>query len=79
MIIFDDHYRSLSYLPPATNEVRKVENATYDVTECHLHSLEAIGNDVNHCHFVALISVKFPQNALSQLHIYVKETVQNGQ
>jgi len=42
---------------------------TFDVIERNLCSLEAMGEDVNHHHFVALISEKLPQNVLYQLYM----------
>ena len=50
-MIIDTHYRSLSHLPPATNQVGKLRQC-YDTIECYLRSLEAIGKDVNHRHFL---------------------------
>ena len=72
-MIINAHYRSLSHLPPATNQVGKLRQ-WYDTIERHLRSLEAIGEDVNHRHFVALISEKLPQKALYQLYMQKADT-----
>ena len=67
-VIIDAHYHSLSHLPPATNHVASLRQC-YDTLERHLRSLEAIGENVNHHHFVALISEKLPQKVLYQLYM----------
>jgi len=59
-LIIDAHYGSLSHLPPATNQIAKLRSC-YNNIECHLRSLEAIGENVNHRHFTALIFEKPPQ------------------
>ena len=46
--IIDAHYRSLSHLPVATNHVTKLKQC-YDGIECHLRSLEALGENTEHC------------------------------
>ena len=72
-LIIDAHYRSLSHLPPATNQVGKLRQC-YNTIERHLRSLEAVGEDLNHRHFVALISEKLPQKVLYQLHMQKTDT-----
>ena len=72
-MIIDAHYRSLSHLSPATNQVGKLRQC-YDAIERHLRSLEAVGEDVNHRHFVALISEKLPQRVLYQLYMQKADT-----
>ena len=67
-VIIDTHYHSLSHLPPATNHVASLRQC-YDALECHLRSLEANGENVNHRHFVALISEKLPKKVLYQLYM----------
>ena len=67
-LIIDAHYCSLSHLLLASNQVGKLRQC-YDSIEHHLSSLEAIGEDESHCHFVALIFEKLPQKVLYQLHI----------
>ena len=37
--------------------------------ECHLRSLEALGENIEHRHFVALITEKLPQKVLYQLYM----------
>ena len=54
-IIINAYYRNLSHLPVATNQVGS-SRQTYDVIECNVCSLEAMKENVNHRHFVALIS-----------------------
>ena len=66
-LIIDAHYQSLSHLPPATNQVAKLRSC-YDNIEHHLRSLDAIGKNVNHRHFIALIFEKLPQGSMSALH-----------
>ena len=66
--IIDAHYRTLSHLPAATNQSGKLRQC-YDAMECHLHSLEALGENIEHRHFVALIMEKLPQKVLYQLYM----------
>ena len=61
--IIDAHYCSLSHLLVATNHFTKLRQC-YDGIECHLRSLEALGENTEHCHFVALITEKLPQKVL---------------
>ena len=72
-MIIDAHYRRLSHLSSATNQVGKLRQC-YDAIERHLRSLEAVGEDVNHRHIVALISEKLPQKVLYQLHMQKADT-----
>lgn len=67
-LIVDAHYRSLSHLPAGTNQSGKLRQC-YDAMECHLRSLEALGENVEHRHFVALITEKLPQRVLYQLYM----------
>jgi len=67
-LIIDAHYRSLSHLPAAINQTVSLRQC-FDTIEQHLRSLEAIGEDVNHRHFVALITEKLPQKVLYQLYM----------
>ena len=48
-LIIDAHYRSLSHLSSATNQVVKLCSC-YDNIERHLQSLDAIDENVNHCY-----------------------------
>jgi len=66
--IIDAHYRSLSHLPVATNHVGKLRQC-YDTIECHLRSLKALGENIEHRHFVAFITEKLPQKVLYQLYM----------
>ena len=59
-LIIDAHYRNLSHVPPATNHVPKLRQC-YDSIECHLRSLETVGENTSHQHFVSLILDKLPQ------------------
>ena len=45
----------------------------YDTIERNLRSLEAVGEDVNHRHFIALISEKLSQKVLYQLYMLQEE------
>ena len=67
-LIIDAHYRSLSHLPAATNQTGSLRQC-FDAIERHLRSLEAIGENINHRYFVALISEKLPQKVLYQLYM----------
>ena len=67
-LIVDAHYRSLSHLPMATNQTASLRQC-YDSMERHLRSLEAVGENVNHRYFVAIISEKLPQKVLYQLYM----------
>jgi len=67
-LIIDAHYHSLSHLPAAINQTVSLKQC-FDTIEQHLRSLEAIGEDVNHRHFVALITEKLPQKVLYQLYM----------
>ena len=67
-LIIDVHYRNLSHLAAATNQTVSLRQ-TYDAIERNLRSLAAMGEDVNHRHFVALISEKLPQKVLYQLYM----------
>ena len=53
-LIIDTHYHNWSHLSPATNQVNSLHQC-YDAIEQSLRSLEALGEEVNHSHFVALI------------------------
>ena len=71
-LVIDAYYHNLSHLPPATNQVSSLRQC-YDMIEQNLRSLEAIGEDVNHRHFIALISEKLPQKVLYQLYMLQEE------
>ena len=71
-LIIDAHYHSLSRLPPASNQIVKLRHC-YDNIERHLRSLEAIGENVNHRHFIALILDKLPQRVRYQLFMQKPE------
>jgi len=59
---------NLSHLPVANNHTASLRQ-TYDTIECSLYSLEAMGENVDHCHFVAMISEKLPQKVMYQLYM----------
>ena len=67
-LVIDAYYHNLSHLPPATNQVSSLRQC-YDAIERNLRSLEAIGEDTNHRHFIALINEKLPQKVLYQLYM----------
>jgi len=46
-LIVDAHYHSLSHLTPAKNHVAQLRHC-YDTMECHLRSLQAIGENIEH-------------------------------
>ncbi|XP_065899645.1 uncharacterized protein [Dysidea avara] len=71
-VVIDAYYHNLSHLPVATNHVSSLRQC-YDAIERNLRSLEAIGQDVNHRHFIALISEKLPQKVLYQLYMLKAE------
>ena len=70
--IVEAHYHKLSKLPPATNQVSSLRQCC-DAIERSLRSLEAIGEDVTHRHFIALICEKLPQKVLYQLYMQRSE------
>ena len=59
-------------MTPASNQANSLRQC-YDAIEQNLRSLEALGEDVNHRHFVALISEKLPQRVLYQLYMLKEE------
>ena len=65
-MIIDAHYRNLAHLPAATHHTGRLRQC-YDTMERHLRSLEALGENIEHRHFVALITEKLPQRVLYQL------------
>lgn len=67
-LIIDAHYRGLSHLTVASNHIGQLRQC-YDTIECHLHSLEALGENIEHRHFVSLITEKLPQEILYQLYL----------
>ena len=67
-LIIEAHYRNLTHLPAATNHLSKLRQC-YDSIEYHLRSLEALGEDIEHRHFVALITEKLPKAVLYQLYM----------
>ena len=71
-VIIDSYYHNLSHLPVATNQASSLRQC-YDAIERNLRSLEAVGEDVNHRHFIALISEKLPQRVLYQLYMLKAE------
>jgi len=64
-VVIDAYYNNLSHLPVASNQASSLCQC-YDAIE---RSLEVIGEDVNHCQFVELISEKLPQNVLYQHYV----------
>lgn len=67
-LIIDAHYRALSHLAVASNQLGKLRKC-YDTIECHQRSLEALGENIEHRHFVSLITDKLPQEVLYQLYL----------
>jgi len=62
-LIIESLYCNLSHLPVTSNHISKLQHC-YDAIECHLRSLEALGKNTEHRHFVALITEKLPQRVL---------------
>ena len=62
-VVIDSYYHNLSHLPVVTNQTSSLHQC-YDAIERNFRSLEAIGENVNHRHFIALISEKLPQRVL---------------
>ena len=62
----------MSHLAPASSQANSLRQC-YDAIEQNPRSLEALGKDVNHHHFVALISEKLPQRVLYQLYVLKEE------
>ena len=50
-LIIDAHYRALSHLSVASNQLGKLRQC-YDTIECHLRSLEALGENIEHRHLL---------------------------
>ena len=67
-LIIIAHYHGLSHLTVASNQIGQLRQC-YDTIECHLHSLEALGENIKHRHFVSLITEKLPQEVLYQLYL----------
>ena len=67
-MIIDAHYHSLIHLPAATNHTCKLRQC-YDSMERHLRNLEALGEDVEHYHFITLFTEKLPKKVLYQLYM----------
>ena len=64
--VIDAHYTALSKLSPATLQTNKLRSV-FDNIEQHLHSLEALGEDIEHRHFVSLIRAKLPSEVIFRL------------
>jgi len=78
-MIIDAQYRGLSHLAVASNHIGKLRQS-YDTIERHLHSLEALGKNIEHRHFVSLITENLPPEVLYQLYLMKGEepwTVKN--
>ena len=67
--MIDGYYHNLSHLLPATNQVSSLRQF-YDMIERNLRSLEAIGEDVDHRHFIAL-SVRSSHRKYYVLQLYM--------
>ena len=67
--MMDAHYSALIDLPVSLNITVKLP-ATYDMTEKHLHSLKALGENVDEPHFVFLIKSKLPKMVISRMEEY---------
>ena len=66
--IIDAYYRNHLHLPVATNQIGSLRQ-TYGAIERNICSFEDMKENVNHRHFVALISKKIPQKVLYQLYM----------
>lgn len=58
-LVIDAHYTALQNLSAAPNQHDKLRSLV-DAIEQHLNSLEALGEDVNHRHFISAIKSKLP-------------------
>ena len=65
----DAHYSALMDLPVSLNNVAKLRE-THDMIEKHLHSLIALGENVDQPHFVFLIKSKLPKTVISRMEEY---------
>ena len=53
-IIINAHYKELMDLPRSPNQTSKLRQ-TFDTIERHLRSLQVLGEDINHKHFVSIM------------------------
>ena len=68
-LMMDAHYSALMDLPVSLNVIEKLR-ATCDMIEKHLHSLKALGENVDQPHFVFLIKSKLPKMVISRMEEY---------
>ena len=68
-LMMDTHYSALMDLPVSLNITAKLRT-TYDMTEKHLRSLKALGENVDQPHFVFLIKFKLPKMVISRMEEY---------
>ena len=68
-LMMDAHYSALMDLPVSLNVTEKLR-ATCDMIEKHLHSLKALGENVDQPHFVFLIKSKLPKMVISGMEEY---------
>ena len=65
-IIINAHYKELMESPNQTSKLRQ----TFDTIERHLRSLQVLGEDINHKHFVSMIQAKLPKPVKLQLQLH---------
>ena len=70
-IIINAHYKELMDLSESPNQTSKLRQ-TFDIIERHLRSLQVLGEDINHKHFVSMIQAKLPKPVKLQLQLHKK-------
>ena len=70
-IIINAPYKELMDLSESPNQTSKLCQ-TFDTTERHLRSLQVLGEDINHKHFVSMIQAKLPKPVKLQLQLHKK-------
>jgi len=71
-LIVDTHNLSFLCLPPVKNNFAQLRHC-FDTIEYHLRSLQAIGENIDHRHFISLILEKLPHKVRYQLHMLKPE------
>ena len=65
-LIIENHYAKLSDMSTASNKTN-VLRSTFNTIEQHLRSLEALGEDIDHKHYITTIKRKFPVSVIAHI------------
>lgn len=65
-LIIENHYAKLSDMNTASNKTN-ILRSTFDTIEQHLRSLEALGEDIDHKHYITTIKRKFPMVVIEHI------------